>query len=294
MRTRPESSARRSRTRQGSGVWDINNPALRAHLTGVVDRMVRTWGVAELKVDFQSWVDCGTHDYLDYEDGFLSLIRTLQARHPHVTFTLDETNDQRAWPFASAALGPSWFDNGHLHGSTKTAKQLHDLWSASPWIPTSTIGFGFLDGTLGGPYTAGYLAPIALLSHLTFWTDQAKIPARDRAEIGWWLRWYAAHRADLAGASYELTTADPIDGRSPMVLQPWTGDHGELFAFWQSSVKPLTVHPRGLNPKVVYRVTDVRTGKVLTTGKGAALSRGLTLRPKGAYSAQVLTIAPVR
>jgi hypothetical protein len=278
----------------GLGVWDVNNPGFRTYITGVVDHLIDVVGVTELKFDFQTWLDCGTHDYLDYEDGFLSLVRSFQAKHPKVTIELDETNDQRAWPFESVAIGPSWFDNGHLHGSTKQAKLLHDLWTASPWIPTSTIGFGFLDGTLGGPYTPGYLAPMGLLSHLTFWTDQNAIPVKDRPEITWWLKWFTQHRADLAGASYELTAADPLDGKTPMVLQPWTGDHGELFAFWQSSAKPLTVRPGGLKPAVTYRLTDVRTGKVVTTAKGAVLSRGVTLKPRGAYTAQVLTIAPVR
>lgn len=278
----------------GLGVWDLTNPALRAYLTGVVDHAVSAWGVTELKFDFQTWLDCGTHDYLDYEDAFISLVRGFQARHPQVTIELDETNDQRAWPFESAAIGPSWFDNGHLHGSTAQAKLLHDLWSAAPWLPTSSIGMGFLDGTLGGRYTAGYLSPIALLSHLTFWTDQAKIPVKDRPEVAFWLRWYAAHRADLAGAAYELTGADPLDGKAPMVLQPWAGDHGELFAFWQSTAKPITVALRGLKAGQRYRLTDVRTGRVVATAKGSVLARGLTLKPKAAYSAQVLTITPVR
>ena len=278
----------------GLGVWDVTNPAFRAYITGVVDHAVQAFGTTEFKFDFQSWVDCGVHDYMDYEDAFVSLVRSFEVRHPGVTFELDETNDQRAWPFECVALGPSWFDNGHLHGSTAQAKELHDLWAASPWIPTSTIGYGFLDGTLGGRYTAGYLAPMGLLSHLTFWTDQSKIPVGSRPEIAFWLRWYAAHRSDLAGASYELTAADPLDGKSPMALQPWTGTRGELFAFWQSAAKPLTVQLRGLDARTRYRLTDVRTGRVVVTARGSQLRQGLTLRPRSAYSAQVLTIAPVR
>ena len=116
----------------GLGVWDVTNPALQAYLRGVVDRLVAKYQVKEFKFDFQSWVDCGVHDYLDYEDAFVTMVRAMEQAHPGVTFELDETNDQRAWPFESAALGPSWFDNGHLHGSTQPAKQLHDLWIASP------------------------------------------------------------------------------------------------------------------------------------------------------------------
>jgi hypothetical protein len=272
-------------------VWDATNPQLQAYLLSTVDRLVRAYDVRELKLDFQSWVDCGTHDYLDYEDAFLGMVREIERRHPHVTVELDETNDQRAWPFESAALGPSWFDNGHLHGSSATAKELHDLWVASPWLPTSSMGWGFLDGTLDAAHPASYLAPMTLLSHLTFWTDQEKIPASQRPEVAWWLRWYRGHRADLAGASYELTTTDPLDGRSPMVLEPWNGDHGELFAFFQRAGS-VTVHVRGVEPARTYRVTDVRTGKVLTTARGAALA-DLTLDGQAA-TAQVLAVTPVR
>jgi hypothetical protein len=275
----------------GLGVWDATNPGLQAYLLGTVDRLVKAYDVRELKLDFQAWVDCGSHDYLDYEDAFLAMVREIERRHPHVTVQLDETNDQRAWPFESAAVGPSWFDNGHLHGSTKQAKLLHDLWVASPWLPTSSIGFGFLDGTLDAKSSAGYLTPMALLSHLTFWTDQAKIPAPARTEVAWWLRWYRAHRGDLAGASYELTSKDPLDGRSAMVLEPWNSDHGELFAFFQTATA-ITVHVRGVAPTTSYRVTDVRTRQVVATATGAALAH-LTLRGK-ARSARVLSITPVR
>ena len=277
----------------GLGVWDLNNPDLRAYLTSVVDRAVTQWGTTEFKFDFQSWVDCGTHDYLDYEDAFISLVRSFEVRHPNVTFELDETNDQRAWPFESAALGPSWFDNGHLHGSTAQAKVLHDLWSAAPWLPTSSLGLGFLDGTLDATHTAGYLAPMGLLSHLTFWTDQAKIPVAERPEVAFWTAWYADHRSDLAGAAYELTTTDPVDGHSPMALQPWTGDHGEVFAFWQSEAAPLTLALRGVDPARRYRVVDVRTGQQLTVASGRSLRDGLSLTPAGPFTAQVLAVTPI-
>jgi hypothetical protein len=276
----------------GLGVWDATNPQLQAYLLRTVDRLVKAYDVRELKLDFQSWVDCGTHDYLDYEDAFLGMVREIERRHPGVTVQLDETNDQRAWPFSSAVLGPSWFDNGHLHGSTKTAKLLHDLWVAAPWLPTSSIGFGFLDGTLDAQHPAGYLAPMAALSHWTYWTDQTKIPAAARTELAWWARWYKAHRADLSGAAYELTASDPLNGTAPMVLQPWNGDHGEVFAFFQKA-GTVTVQLHGVAPTTRYRLADVRTGKALTTATGAALRRGLVLRG-AASTAQVLTVTPVR
>src|SRR5436190_626769 len=83
--------------------------------------------------------------------------------HPQVTIELDETNDQRLWAFASAQHGPTWFDNGHLHGGARQpAKLLHDVWSTAPWLPPSLVGSGLLDGTIKAPDTLDELMAIGL------------------------------------------------------------------------------------------------------------------------------------
>jgi hypothetical protein len=277
----------------GLGVWDVTNAGFRAYLTSVIDRAVDKWGVKEFKFDFQAWVDCPPHDYLDYEDAFVSLVRSFEERHPGVTFELDETNDQRAWPFESAALGPSWFDNGHLHGSDQAVpKLLHDVWSAAPWLLPSSIGTGLYDGTLHAPYTPGYLMPLALLSHVTFWTDLTKLSPADAAETSWWTAWYKDHRTDLSGLVYENTPADPIDGASWAAFQPWSAGHGYVFAFRQSGGPDTAVVPlHGVDPNTSYRLTDVRTGVDLGTVAGSTLAAGLsiTLAP---FQAQVIAVQP--
>jgi len=281
----------------GLGVWDATNPAFQDYLVGVVDRLVHDYGVTEFKFDFMAWVDCGDHDYADYEDAFVAMVRRMQAQHPTVTFELDETNDQRAWPFESAALGPSWFDNAHTHGSTPVAKLLHDVWSAAPWVPTPSIGLGVYDGTLTGAYagTAGvdFLFPLALLTHITFWTDLTKLTPEQQAETAWWISWYDAHRDQLGPAVYELTGADPLDGQSWAAWQPWNGTSGYVFAFRQSGgpgTQRLSLH--GLDPQQVYFVTDVRSGQRLGAFHGRDLTGGLdvALAPN---TATVLAIAAV-
>jgi hypothetical protein len=276
----------------GLGVWDVTNPGFRAYLTSVIDRAVAQWDVKEFKFDFQAWVDCPPHDYLDYEDAFVSLVRSFEAKHPHVTFELDETNDQRAWAFESAALGPSWFDNGHLHGSGPVPKLLHDLWTAAPWVPPSSIGMGLYDGTLKAPYTPQYLMPIALLSHLTFWTDVTKLSPADGADTAWWTSWYTQHRADLSGLVYENTAADPLDGTSWVAFQPWAGDHGYVFAFRQSGgpdTSSIALH--GVDPTRTYRLADVRSGADLGSHTGAELAQGLAVA-LAPYTAQVISVTP--
>ncbi|MDQ6747288.1 MAG: alpha-galactosidase [Candidatus Dormibacteraeota bacterium] len=281
----------------GLGVWDVTNTSFQAYLAGVVDRAVTQWQVREFKFDFQAWVDCGVHDYLDYEDAFVDMVRGFQQRHPGVTFELDETNDQRAWPFESAAIGPSWFDNGHTDGGGHRAglsyvsKELHDLWSAAPWLPPSSIGFGLFDDYLRAPYSARYLLPMALLSHFTFWTDLTRLPPADAAETRWWTAWYEAQRDSIPRFAYEDTAADPADGHSWMALQPWSGDSGYLFVFRQAgpdATQPIRL--QGLVAEHSYSLTDVRTGQVLGTFSGARAMAGLPVNLGSPYASAVIAV----
>jgi hypothetical protein len=275
----------------GLGVWDATNPAFQDYLAGVVDRLIAKHDVREFKFDFMAWVDCGSHDYLDYEDAFVAMVRRFQANHPDVTFELDETNDQRSWPFESAALGPSWFDNAHTHeGSTKQSKLLHDIWVAAPWLPPSSIGFGTYDDTLTGPYTVDSLFPMSMLSHITFWTDLRNLTAQQREDTAWWIRWYKAHRDALSGLVYENTAGDPRDGKGWAAFQPWTGKRGYLFAFRQADgpeTQQIRLH--GASAKRDYSVTNVRTGQLLGTFKG---SEPIPVTLSQPYSAAVLALDP--
>ena len=276
----------------GLGVWDATNPAFQDYMSGVVDRLVAKYDVREFKFDFMAWVDCGAHDYLDYEEAFVQTVRRFQVNHPGITFELDETNDQRSWPFESVALGPSWFDNAHTHpGSTKQSKLLHDIWVAAPWIPPSSIGFGTYDGTLGDSYGVDYLFPMSMLSHITFWTDLRNLTPQQREDTAWWIRWYKAHRAALGGVVYENTDKDPLDGKSWAAFQPWTGKRGYLFAFRQAdgpATQAIKLH--GVSAKRSYTVTNVRTGQVLGTFKGSEPIPVTLAQP---FSAAVLAIEPL-
>jgi hypothetical protein len=264
-------------------------------MSGVIDRLIKNYDVREFKFDFMAWADCPPHDYLDYEDAFVALVRRLQANHPGVTFELDETNDQRSWPFESVALGPSWFDNAHGHDvGTKQSKLLHDVWTAAPWIPPSSIGVGTYDGTLTAPYTVDYIFPISMLSHITFWTDLRKLDASQRAETAWWIAWYKAHRGDLGGLVYENTQKDPLDGKGWAAFEPWSAGHGYLFAFRQSEGPDTQkIKLYGLTASRNYTVTNVRTGAALGTFRGAELTtNGLQVNLPNTYSASVFSVSP--
>ena len=80
----------------------------------------RDHDVREFKFDFMAWVDCCRTTTPTTRTPSSRWCARMEQRHPDVTFELDETNDQRAWPFESAALGPSWFDNAHMHDITRS------------------------------------------------------------------------------------------------------------------------------------------------------------------------------
>ena len=277
----------------GLGVWNFNNKNLQSYMSGVISRLISQDGVREFKFDDVTWVDCPPHDYLDYEDAYVHWVHLQEQLHPGVTFELDETNDQRLWPFRSAALGPSWFDNGHLQGSTYPARLLHDVWSSAPWLPPSSLGFGLYDDSVLNTYSVDYLMPIALLGHITFWTDLTQLSSDQLSETAWWISWYEAHRSDLQGVVYEDSGTDPIDGSSWAAFQPWDGDHGYLFAFRQGGANDTdTVKLQGLDAAASYTLTDVRTGAAVGTFSGAQLEGGLSLTLPAQYSAQVLAVSP--
>jgi hypothetical protein len=279
----------------GLGAWDATNPDFQHYLIGVIDRLVKNYDIREFKFDFMAWVDCWSHDYADYEDAFVSMVRRMEQRHPHVTFELDETNDQRLWPFESESLGPSWFDNNHDHGNVdQVSELLHDLWSTAPWMPTQTLGIGSFDGdALAANRSANFLMPLALLSHITFWTDFTKLTSPERHAIEWWNRWYATSRAGIGPLDFELTKRDPDKGNW-LVLQPWNGKNGYVFAFRKSGSPSVRVRLQGLKLDRTYKVLDVRTHKVVREAVGRALLRGLKIRIPKPWSAKVLEVRRIR
>jgi hypothetical protein len=277
----------------GLGAWDVTNPDFQDYLVGVVDRLVNTYDVRELKFDFMAWLDCGTRDYADYEDAFVAMVQRMQRRHPRVTFELDETNDQRSWPFESEALGPSWFDNNHDHdGVDQVSGLLHDLWSAAPWMPTQTLGLGSFDGdALEAGRSAELLMPLALLSHITFWTDFTKLTTRQQRRIKWWNHWYAAHRDGIGPLEYALTTQDPAKGNW-LVLEPWRGKSGYVFAFRKKGPASIRVRLLGVRSSSAYIVSDAHTAEIVRRATGRELRHGLRIDVPKAWTARVLRIAP--
>jgi hypothetical protein len=290
----------------GLGYWDATNTGWQAYLTGVVDRLVADDGVREFKLDNEQWMDCGASTYPQYERAWEGLVASWQARHPDVVFQLDETIDERSFPYAALALGPTWFEDDHVKsvshpGATRLSQELSDLWQVSPWVPASTLGIPLFHDTVSTTApdgTAGYQLPFALLGEATFWRDTTTLSPADAAETRWWTGWYAAHRAAYTGLVLRDSTADPIDGLAPVVLQPW--DHqtrtGYLTVVRQGGGDPgpqtLTVPVRDVDPAANYALADVRTGEALGNFGGAELAAGVSVVLADRYRTRVIAVAP--
>jgi hypothetical protein len=107
---------------------------------------------------------------------------------------------------------------------------------------------------------------------------------------------HKAHRGDLDGLVYENTQADPLDGKGWAAFQPWTGTHGELFAFRQADgPETQAIKLFGLSAKRSYIVANVRTGEDLGTFTGATLAaEGLSVTLENPHSAAVLSVDPAK
>ena len=217
----------------GLGPW---GPAALPYVESRIDDLIDGSGVAYFKFDFLAWLDClegpdGARDFYEFHDAFVRMLDRLEARHPGVTFQIDETNDYRLFPFESVSRGPTWFQNG----APSPERMLHNLWDLSPYVPAFALGQHALANQDFARYPVDTLMASALLSHVTFFTDPRGLPDAviDRARV--WIDFYKRNRDLLGGVVYPLL-ADPMEG-GWTALQAWDPDRGQgaLLAFRQGS-----------------------------------------------------------
>jgi hypothetical protein len=290
-------SPEESSNEAGIGLWNPLAIGIDGRLVDYIERRVRVaieqWDVGYFKFDFLAWSDCvgvAPVDFYAYRDAFVAMVDRLIARHPDVTFQIDETNDYRTFPFESIARGPSWFQNG----APDTPQLLHNLWSLNPWVPGATIGQHTFGGSERETRDPSYLMAAALGSHLTFKTDLTTLTPAQIAAAHEWTDVYKAHRAALAGFTYPLLD-DPASGKNWSALQPWDMDtqEGMVLVYRQDTADTGRRVPlRGLR-RDAYDVRDARTGAALGTFTAAELTNpGLPVTLAAPFSAAVLVVEP--
>jgi hypothetical protein len=263
-------------------------PHVEARLTDAIEN----WGVRYFKWDFMAWLDCaGQGDIYTFREALLAMLDRLQARHPDVTFQIDETNDYRLFPYESVARGPSWFQNG----SPDYHQLLHNLWNLSPYVPAWSLGQHFLGGKAYAKHPVATLMAAALPSHMTFFGDLRELPRAVVEQARPWVAYYKRWRPLLAQLTYPLL-GDPFE-KKWTALQSWDPERGRgaLLAFRQQDDRPsvriaLRNVPRGRRFVLRRGLRAKRAGRVTS----ARLRRGLKLRLPRKDTAEVLLIQPAK
>jgi hypothetical protein len=258
------------------------------YIESKIDTMVNDWGVEYFKFDFLVWLDCvGQGDLYEFKEAFGAMLDRLIAKHPHVTFTVDETNDYRLFPFESITRGPSWFQNG----SPEPHQLLHNIWNLSPWIPASYIGQHFLGGRQYEHYPVDTLMAAALTSHMTFFSDLRQLPDSVVQKAAPWIAFYKANRAAFTQMVYPLLD-DPFN-QGWTALQSWNPEEGfgALLTFRQKGAAATQAVPMTAVPDGDYDLFEAPTGTFVGTVSAEQLRNGLefTLAQDGA---RVLVIRP--
>ena len=281
----PESSSNEA----GLVTW---GPDALAHVEERLTDAIENWGVRYFKWDFMAWLDCaGQGDIYDFREALLAMLDRLQAKHPGVTFQIDETNDYRLFPYESVARGPSWFQNG----SPEYDQLLHNIWNLSPHVPAWSLGQHFLGGRAWERHPVPTLMAAALPSHLTFFSDLREIPDAVIEEARPWLELYKRHRPLFTGMTYPLL-ADPLE-HGWTALQSWNPRRGRgaLLAFRQQDERaqvqiPLRNVPRGRE----FELLRGPHAEPVGTATSRELREGLTVELPAKDTAEVLLIRAVR
>jgi len=239
-----------------------------------IRRAIEVYGARYFKFDFLAWVDCAGAEPTDmygYHDEFVAMLDRLQRSYPDVTFSIDETNDYRLFPFESVARGPSWFQNG----KPSTSQLLHNIWNLAPYVPGFSLGqHAASNNTERAQKGVDAVMAVALGSHITFWNAiDTQITPAERAQIKRWTDFYKAHRDTIATFTFPLLE-DPLDD-GWTALQPWNHDEqsGWLLAYRQGDPDDTATIPlRGIMPGNSYALTlhDPADGSVTSLGMRTA------------------------
>jgi hypothetical protein len=219
------------------------------------------------------------------------MLDSLQARHPDVTFEIDETNDYRLFPFESVSRGPSWFQNG----SPSPRQLLHNVWNLSPWVPAFSLGQHFLGDYRGtDPAAVDLRMATALLSHPTFFSDPRRYDGAVLDRAAKWLAFRRAHLDAFTGVVYPLL-GDPLAG-GWTALQSWDPEagRGAVLAFRQDAASTtVTVPLRNVPPGRTFSLVRAPDGVVVGTVTSEQLSAGLPVTVDAPGGLDVLVIEPL-
>lgn len=288
----PDSSSNEA----GVGMWGPDAitggtlPAGEHSVEWWIRNAIEDWQVKYFKFDFLAWADCaGQGDLYEYKEAFTAMLDRLIAAYPDVTFSIDETNDYRLFPFESVTRGPSWFQNG----SPPPHQLLHNLWNLSPYIPTYYVGQHFLGGGQWQNYPVDTLMAAALTSHMTFFSDLRQLPDPVVQQAAPWASFYKANREAFGQLVYPLLE-DPLE-KKWTALQSWNPEEGfgALLAFRQDAADATkTIALENVPVGRAFDLFQGPTGAFIGTVTSEQLSSGLEVTLDDPNTAKVLVIRP--
>ena len=225
----------------GRYLLDFRNPAVSSHLDGVVDRLVRDFGIGFFKLDYNTTTGAGSDSggvsagegLLAHNRALLTWIDNLRARHPQIVIEncasgalrmdyamlsrmdLQSTSDQQD-PLRYAAIAAA-------APMSMTPEQAANWAYPQPGMSAERATFCLANGMLGAMYLSGYLNRMTA-EEFALVADAVKTHRSLRAEIAasvpsWPMglpEWGAPHLALglSAGRSTLLTLWDRSTGAS--------------------------------------------------------------------------------
>jgi hypothetical protein len=160
------------------------------------------------------------------------------------------------------------------------------------YVPLHALGRNALNPGHLSQYSPDYLMTVALLSHVTFFSDLTKVPASARPVIRAWTEYYKAHRDDLAQLTYPLLAEDPLDTANWAAFQAWDPEagRGALLVYRQDSAESARAFRLRNVPDGIYRVFEAPDDHPIGTATAAQLRAGLSITLPARNSARVLRI----
>ena len=307
-----------------SARFDLGKPAARAWLRAEIGRLVETYGLAWMKLDFNFEMDRASDgsELSAYAAAWYGLMDEVRRAYPATFF---EGCASGAMRLDLNSL--SRFDNHFLSDTVNPVDVLRITQGALLRLPPGRLGKWAVLRSVGptipeytrsveewspaivtpagaswdgaGSGTVAFVVRVAMTGMLGFSGDPGGLPESARAEIRSHVEWYKKWRGFIAAsAAHPLTPVQPIHDRTGWVglqLQAPGGGTSLVFAFRLAQAEGRTrLRLRGLEPErgyAVQRVLDSEQAAVRMTGD-RLMREGVWVTLPGAYSAAVLTVTP--
>jgi alpha-galactosidase len=286
---------------------DVENPKARAWIKSEVSRVVKTYGLAWIKVDsnFPPGPDPRGKELSGYFESWWRLLDEWREEHPHTFFEGCSSGAMRL-DLSALAHHQAHFlsDNVNPYVMLRilqgTALRLPPsrltLWAVLRGDKKGGIVFPKVH-SLGEPVRAelSYILGICVMGILTLSGDLLELPESTRAKLRQFLSFWKARREWIcSSACHLLTEPAPIEdqkGWAAFELDA-PGDAKRMLVVFRldDAASSKRFHPVSLDPRKRYRIaTD--EGKQLGQKSGSVLMRqGLSMELPKRFSAQVIEL----